>query len=174
MSVKKKIFYSNISLAKNELLDARIENKSTIDREAMSLGTGHSGLAIWDTDLEGLYVWQSDHWVRVGASVADVARWNEAYDDSVVGISINQGVDTVFTLQRRNSDALTATYKSSHEYTQSTPSDNWIITHNLNKRPSITVLTSAGDEVEGSVTVNSLNQVTITFSAPFSGTAILN
>lgn len=174
MSVKKKIFYSNISLAKNELLDARIENKTTADRTAMSLGTSHNGLAIWDTDLEGLYMWQDDHWVRVGASVSDIANWNQAYDDSVVGFEVNQGVDTTFTIQRRTSSDLVSTYRSSYEFTQSSPADTWVITHNLNKRPSITVLTSAGDEVEGAVTVNSLNQITITFCAPFSGSAILN
>lgn len=174
MAQKKKIFYSNISLAKNELLDARIQNKTTAQRQAMSLGATHNGLAIWDTDLEGLYMWQQDHWVRVGASVEDIANWNEAYDDSVVGLTITQGVDTIFTVQRRNSNDITATYRSSYEYTQASPSDTWVITHNLNKRPSITVLTSAGDEVEGAVTVNSLNQITITFCAPFSGSAILN
>ena len=49
---KKKIFYSDVSFAKNELLDARIENKTTTERLAMSLGTPHTGLAVWDTDLE--------------------------------------------------------------------------------------------------------------------------
>lgn len=48
------------------------------------------------------------------------------------------------------------------------------VTHNLNKYPSVTVIDSAGDEVEGSVDYLSLNQLTITFSAPFSGTAICN
>lgn len=171
---KKKIFYSDLSLAKNELLDARIQNKTTVDREAMSLGEPHTGLAIWDINLEGLYVWQIDHWVRVGASITNINNWNAAYDDSVVGITIDQGLDTVFTIERRNSSSLTATYKSSHEYNQSSPSDTWTIIHGLNKRPSVTVLTSAGDEVEGAVTVDSLNQITITFCAPFSGKAILN
>lgn len=174
MSAKKKIFYSDISLAKNELLDARIENKSTVDREAMSLGTAHNGLAVWDMDLEGLYIWQHDHWVRVGASIIDINNWNQAYDDSVVGFTITQGINTDLTIERRNSADLTVTYKSSFEFNQASPSDTWTITHNLNKRPSVTVLTSAGDEVEGAVTVDSLNQITITFCAPFSGSAILN
>lgn len=48
------------------------------------------------------------------------------------------------------------------------------ITHGLNKRPSITVIDSAGDEVEGDYTYPSLNVVNISFSAPFSGKVILN
>ena len=56
MAQNKKIFYSNISLAKNELLDARIQNKTTENRLAMSLGATHSGLAIWDLDLAALFI----------------------------------------------------------------------------------------------------------------------
>ena len=174
MAVKKKIFYSNVSLAKNQLLNARIENVTTTERLAYVLTSNHAGLAVWDTTENTLYIWDGAQWVRSGASLAQIAEWNQAYDDSVTGITITQGSDTTFSIQRRNSTELTATYKSSFEYSQGSPSDTWVITHNLNKRPSITVLTSAGDEVEGAITVNSLNQITITFCAPFSGRAILN
>lgn len=171
---KKKIFYSDLSLARNELLDVRIENKTTVDRLAMSLGAPHTGLAVWDTDLEGLYVWQYDHWVRVGATVQQINNWNEAYDDSVVDFTVSQGTDTVFTVHRRNSSNLSVTYHSGYIHNQSLPSDTWTITHNLNKNPSITVVDSAGGEVEGAVVINSLNQITITFCAAFSGKAYLN
>jgi hypothetical protein len=174
MAQNKKIFYNNVSLAKNELLDARIQNKTTSQRQAMSLGVTHNGLATWDTDLEGLYMWQQDHWVRVGASIEDVEDWNQAYDDSVVGFTVNQGADTTFTIQRRNSADITATYKSGYEFNQNSPSNTWVITHNLNKRPSVTVIDSAGSEVEGEVTINSLNQITIVFCSAFSGKALLN
>lgn len=170
----KKIFYSDVSIAYNELLDARIENKTTVDRQAMSLGLQHTGLAVWDIDLEGLYVWQDDHWVRVGASQQDIDNWNQAYDDSVIDFTISQATDTVFTIHRRNSSALSVTYHSGYVHDQFNPSDIWVITHNLNKNPSITVVNSAGDEVEGAVTINSLNQVTITFCGAFSGKAYLN
>lgn len=48
------------------------------------------------------------------------------------------------------------------------------ITHNLGKRPSITVIDSAGDEVEGDYSYPDFNNVTISFSASFSGKVILN
>jgi hypothetical protein len=169
-----KTFYSNISLAKNELLDARIENKSTEDRQAMSLGMPHIGLAVWDTDLNSLFIWGGQTWDRSGASYDEINAWNTAYDDSVVDFIINQGEDTTFTIQRRNSASITKTYKSSHTHNQNTPSDTWVITHSLNKNPSITVVDSAGNMVEGAVTINSLNQVTITFCGAFSGKAHLN
>lgn len=174
MAQNKKIFYSNISLAKNELLDARIQNKTTAQRQAMSLGATHSGLAVWDLDLAALFVWQYDHWVRAEADPSDVLRWNAAYDDSVVGINITQGTDTTFTIERRNSENLTAVYRSGYEHNQNVPSNTWVINHNLNKRPSVTVIDSAGTEVEGAVTVDSLNQITIVFCSAFSGKALLN
>ena len=38
-------------------------------------------------------------------------------------------------------------YDKAYEYTQSTASDTWIINHNLNKYPSITVVDSGGNQV---------------------------
>lgn len=59
-------------------------------------------------------------------------------------------------------------------YEQSPASDVWTINHALGKYPSVTVVDSAGDEVEGNVNHVSVNQVVLTFSAAFSGRAFLN
>lgn len=59
-------------------------------------------------------------------------------------------------------------------YNQSIPSATWIITHNLDKYPSIEVVDSAGSLVEGEVTYNNNNQVTVSFIGAFSGVAYLN
>ena len=63
---------------------------------------------------------------------------------------------------------------SSYVHTQATPAATWVINHNLGFFPAITVEDSAGNEVEGAITYNSANQVTITFSAAFSGRALLS
>lgn len=59
-------------------------------------------------------------------------------------------------------------------FSQSSASDTWEITHNLGKFPSVSVVDSAGSKVIGEVTYNSINKVTLTFSAAFSGNAYLN
>lgn len=62
-------------------------------------------------------------------------------------------------------------------FVQAVPSTTWTIEHNLGKRPSVTVVDSAGTAVVGQVTYDTddpLNKVTVTFSAEFSGTATLN
>lgn len=51
---------------------------------------------------------------------------------------------------------------------------SWTIVHNMGKYPSVTIVDTAGDEVEGEVRHNSNNQITITFSAPVAGKAYLN
>lgn len=59
-------------------------------------------------------------------------------------------------------------------HTQSSPSTQWNITHNLNKFPSVTVIDSANTEVEGDIEHINENQVILKFSAAFSGKAIFN
>ena len=55
-------------------------------------------------------------------------------------------------------------------HNQSTTSDTWVITHNLNRFPSVTVVDSANTIVQGTVVYNSNKQLTVTF---FSGTSAL-
>ena len=58
-----------------------------------------------------------------------------------------------------------------YDHDQSTPSAVWTITHNLNAYPVATVFDSAGAQCEGLFGYPSLNVMTITFSAAFSGRA---
>lgn len=59
-------------------------------------------------------------------------------------------------------------------FSQGTPSNEWNIQHNLQKYPSVLVLDSAGNLVEGNVRYIDTNNLTITFNSSFSGKASLN
>ena len=61
-----------------------------------------------------------------------------------------------------------------YEFEQVIASATWVIEHNLSKYPSVTIVTSSGDEVIGDLHYDSLNQVTLTFSGAFAGKAYLN
>ena len=61
-----------------------------------------------------------------------------------------------------------------YQHVQSTPSATWSITHNLGKRPSVTVVDSGGNEWITKVEYVSDNALVIRFTAPFSGNAYLN
>tara|TARA_R110002167_G_scaffold321122_1_gene526993 strand:+ start:169 stop:423 length:255 start_codon:yes stop_codon:yes gene_type:complete len=64
-------------------------------------------------------------------------------------------------------------------HNQNTTSDTWVITHNLNRFPSVTVIDSGDSIVQGAVVYNSNKQLTITFfsggsALAFQGKAYLN
>lgn len=71
-------------------------------------------------------------------------------------------------------NTLPGTGDANHVHVQASASDSWVINHGLGKYPSVTIVDSANDEVEGSINYISVNQLIVSFSAPFSGRAYLN
>ena len=63
---------------------------------------------------------------------------------------------------------------ASFEYTQNQSSKVWEINHNLNKKPSVTVVDSGDNVVVGEVQYIDNNNLTVSFNASFSGNAYLN
>lgn len=61
-----------------------------------------------------------------------------------------------------------------YSHTQSVSSATWTITHNLGFRPAVSVVDSGGNHVIGDVNYISVNALTISFSAPFGGSAYLS
>lgn len=59
-------------------------------------------------------------------------------------------------------------------HTQASPVSTWTINHPLQFIPNITVVDSAGDQVEGDVVYSSASQIVVTFSSSFSGKAYLS
>jgi hypothetical protein len=61
-----------------------------------------------------------------------------------------------------------------YTHSQSSASAQWVINHNLNKKPSIAVVDSAGNNVIGEITYTNNNSITVDFSGSFAGYAYLN
>ena len=61
-----------------------------------------------------------------------------------------------------------------YAHTQSTPEAIWEVTHNLNKKPTVTVVDSADTMVMGEVEYINNNSVRLTFAGAFSGKAYFN
>jgi hypothetical protein len=59
-------------------------------------------------------------------------------------------------------------------FTQASPASTWTIAHGLGYRPNISVVDSAGSQVEGNAVWTDTNNLTITFSGAFSGVAYLS
>ena len=68
---------------------------------------------------------------------------------------------------------ITLTGSDRHIHTQGSAATTWTVTHTLGGHPSVTVVDSTGTVVVGDVQYNSDTQVTLTFSAAFSGSAYL-
>jgi hypothetical protein len=104
----------------------------------------------------------------------DIANWNDAYNNTITSVTISGTTTKTLYLNQRDGGNVNVSYTDTYVHVQGSPSSSWSVTHNMNKYPSVTVIDSANNEVEGEVTYNSLNSVTITFSGTFSGTAYFN
>jgi len=61
----------------------------------------------------------------------------------------------------------------SMNFAQTIPSALWQINHNFGVYPSVTIIDDDGEASEGDVTYTDLNNLTISFGEPLSGTAYL-
>lgn len=59
-------------------------------------------------------------------------------------------------------------------YTQTLPSKDWYIIHNLGRKPSVTIVDTADSVVGGDIEYIDDNSIIIRFSGEFSGKAYLN
>lgn len=100
------------------------------------------------------------------------------YDIGLTWVSsngnLNNGKDYFISLLQLTSIGPTPVSDKNFVYSQAVPSSVWVVSHNLNKYASVTVVDSAGTTVYGEVEYNSLNQCTLRFKAPFSGEAFFN
>jgi hypothetical protein len=58
-----------------------------------------------------------------------------------------------------------------YNHVQNSAATTWSVTHNLNRPVSVTVIDSAGTEIEGEVLHIDDDHIEVKFSAPFSGSA---
>ena len=61
-----------------------------------------------------------------------------------------------------------------YTHVQSSASTTWTVAHNLNKKPSVSIVDSADNVIIGQVEHTNLNNLTITLSAATSGKAYIN
>ena len=66
------------------------------------------------------------------------------------------------------------TSRVSYVHLQGSPSSTWVVNHNLNFYPNVTVQDSAGTIYEGEISYTNLDSITVTFSSAFSGKAYLS
>lgn len=100
-------------------------------------------------------------------------------NNDVIAIVDASGVETKKVTISEFVQANTGSTDKNYVHNQISAASTWVVTHNLNKFPSVTVVDSAGTHVSGNITHDSINQTTITFissgvPSPFSGKAFFN
>ena len=100
----------------------------------------------------------------------------EVKSGDTVNIVTAQGESTVLKVdQDATAVGISAVKTDAHyTHTQSVPSSEWTVQHNLGKKTSVTVVDSADAIVFGDVNYIDSNNVTITFNGAFSGKAYFN
>lgn len=172
-----KSFYYDIDLQKNTLFNAKIQPVSTAERSTLAgtLNADNKGLIAYDTTELALYIWNGNVWQKIGISQTELDKITAAYNDTITAIAVTRSETTqTITLTKRDSSTIYASFQYAHVHTQAIPAISWEITHNLGKFPSVSIVDSANSEVIGEVVYNSNNQLTVSFSAAFSGKAYLN
>ena len=82
--------------------------------------------------------------------------------------------DKLMTLTDRVSDVEGADSDKHYAFNQGTPSDVWVVNHNLSKYPAVMVVDSGHTEIIGDISYIDLNTVRVSFSSAFSGKVFCN
>ena len=61
-----------------------------------------------------------------------------------------------------------------YTHSQSSASETWTVTHNLHRKPSVTIVDSSDNIIHANIVYNSENKLTITFNGATSGKAYIN
>jgi hypothetical protein len=109
---------------------------------------------------------------------SDYGNIGDIYIDVVTGDfygpkTVDGWPDTPFFTALTSLTVDEAVLNDRYIHSQPVASSEWVVTHALGGRPSVTVVDSAATKVYGEIVYDSDTQITIKFSAPFSGYAYL-
>ena len=95
-------------------------------------------------------------------------------ESEIVSSTVITGDNYTIELNKNDGSVIPIEFAQSFRHIQSSNSTNWIVTHNLGFRPSVTIIDLDGDTVNGNIIYNTTNQLTLTFAQPIKGEAYLN
>lgn len=171
---KSKALYHDIDLKKNKIENVKLHPLTTAERNtlASSLNSNDVGMMAYDITLKLLYSWDGNQWAPVGLDSSNMTKLTEAYNNIINEINVSTSpTQTAITLVTESGDLITTTFNSSYIHEQTVAANQWIINHNLNKYPSVTIVNNLNVEVVGDITYTNTNQVVLSFSNSFTGKA---
>lgn len=136
-----------------------------------------------DYILKGENICSNDHWQLAGNGSGEIDTINDSdvtLLDDYSDLDITKDIRTQQDLNQVLYDLLITILGNqiagdkNYVHDQFTPSATWTIFHTLNKRASVTIVDTAGSEMEGAIKYYNDNHLVVTFNFPFSGYAYLN
>lgn len=106
---------------------------------------------------------------QVAQSIQEALEPLEAEIDSK--IEIIEGSELIGVSRIENTVTLTS---QTFVFEQGIPSTEWIINHNLNKFPSVTLVDSSGRQFKAQIDYTDLNNLTVSMNGGTAGKAYLN
>ena len=94
--------------------------------------------------------------------------------DAVLKIDTQLDVQGSELIEVTKADGIATVSSKTFEFEQAIASDTWVIEHNLNKHPSVTLVDSAGTQFIAQVEYNDFNTVTVYINGETKGKAYLN
>jgi len=156
----------NVTINGTESEGYRLNVKGTVQVESINIKNGSYNANLTVNEIGQL----QNNGKNLGAHIYKYSELStNTFSDDDTTNSVN-----AYTTKKLYNDLQAQLNDKTFKYNQNTPSSNWIINHNLNKYPSVMVIDSAGTVCEGSINYVDINNITITFSAGFSGSATLN
>lgn len=89
-------------------------------------------------------------------------------------VTVTKVVKNTVVVDQGRLNAVDTANSTAYVHTQTTPASTWVINHGLSYNPSVTIVSTNGDLVHGDVNYSGAQQITINFSAPFSGRVYLS
>lgn len=161
-------------LFENEALEVDLKNRYIdVYFPPLEVGSYPSELLIYDGDKllkSGTFTIKADKSIIVGEAESLKKKLKEIDVEKLL-FEIDKRLDILKKFDDLTGDIV---LDKNYKYTQIQASKTWNIKHNLKKIPSVTIVDSGGNEVIGDVKHLSENELTISFSYKFSGSAILN
>lgn len=106
--------------------------------------------------------------------IADHITELQIGDNVLVTFTTNNIDDGIITSSLAGRISVNPPRDSCYIHNQIMPSATWIINHNLESFPSVTIVDSGGSVVIGEIQYINENQIKVSFTVEFSGKAYLN
>lgn len=171
------VYYYDIDLNKNKLLNARLHPVTTGERTVLGSGynSADKGIVVYDTTENTFYGWDGNTWQSIGLNSTQIAEIASAYNATITGAELSSSTeDLMLMFTRRDGTTLYDSLKIKHIHQQTVASAEWTITHNLNCYPPVTIVDVTNTEVIGDIEYINTSSLKVKFSAGFSGTAYIN